>query len=146
MKFICDAMVGKLARYLRLLGFDTVYARNARELERLRDEDKDRLLITRRKAAGGTGVIVVQSEITREQLHELKALLKPEVRHGNLMSRCIECNRELMPVGKQEIEFLVPEFVFHHYSDFRQCPSCGKVYWQGSHTKGMENVLSDVLQ
>jgi uncharacterized protein with PIN domain len=62
------------------------------------------------------------------------------------MSRCIECNRELIPVNKEEIEFLVPEFVFHNYSNFRRCPSCGKVYWQGSHTEGIRDLLQDLLE
>jgi uncharacterized protein with PIN domain len=139
-------MLGKLARYLRLLGFDTLYARNVTELEHLRAGHKDRLVITRARRTAGPGVIPVKSEITREQIRELKSLIKPEISHGNLMSRCIECNRELMPVDKEEIEFLVPEFVFHHYSNFRRCPSCGKVYWQGSHTEGIRDLLEDLFE
>jgi uncharacterized protein with PIN domain len=51
-----------------------------------------------------------------------------------------------MPVDKEEIEFLVPEFVFHNFSNFRRCPSCGKVYWQGSHTEGIRDLLQDLLE
>jgi uncharacterized protein with PIN domain len=145
MKLICDVMLGKLARYLRLLGFDTLYARNATERERLRARHPDRLLITRARRTAGPGVIPVTSEITREQLRELKNLLQPEITRGMPMSRCIECNRELLQVDKQEIECLVPEFVFHHYADFSRCPACGKVYWQGSHTQGMKDLLQELL-
>lgn len=146
MKFICDVMLGKLARYLRLLGFDTVYARNAAELERLRAAHPDRLLMTRAKGTAGVRVVVIASEIPREQVRELKSLLQPAIDRASVMTRCIECNRELMPVDKHEIEFLVPEFVFHNYSTFKRCPSCGKVYWQGTHTKGMKDLLEDLLE
>ncbi len=147
MTFICDVMLGKLAKYLRLLGFDTLYARNDADRDRLLREHEDRLFITRRKAAHRRRrVILVRSEVTREQLRELKALLKPDIERTKLMSRCIECNRELVPADKADVEFLVPEFVFHTYADFKICPSCGKVYWQGSHTKGIKNVLKDVFE
>ncbi len=146
MRFVGDAMLGKLAKYLRLLGFDAAYAANPAALERIRLHEGDRVLLTRRK--GPTRfptTILIHSEIAREQLKELKALIKPAIRRDAVFNRCLECNAELVEADKADIEPDVPEFVFHHYTHFKRCPSCKRVYWEGSHTVGMEALLEEML-
>jgi hypothetical protein len=61
------------------------------------------------------------------------------------MNRCIECNVQLIDVEKNSIEQKVPEFVFHQYGQFRECPQCGKVYWEGSHTTAMSRLVKDIM-
>ena len=146
MRFVCDVMLGKLAKYLRLLGFDAVYAPSPASLERYKQQESDRVLLTRRK--GDTGfptTIRLTSEKTREQLMEMRGLIKSRIDAESVLNRCIECNTPLVEVEKTEIESLVPEFVYHNYSRFKTCPTCRRVYWEGSHTIGMENLIKEML-
>jgi len=205
MRFICDAMLGRLARRLRLLGFDTVYARSAIELEECRREGADRILLTRRsrnkrpcckqqgiennerkrvfegeapqalpvegatrapviaqgakrkkvppcgKAAGNPQVdtdvkmVLIESEHVEEQLREIKGLIGPAIDKERIFRRCIECNTELVEAEKTGIESRVPEFIYHTHARFRLCPSCGRVYWEGSHTESMKRMLKELL-
>ena len=142
MRFICDSMLGKLAKYLRMLGFDAVYARSDAGLERYGREADDRILLTRRtKAKGFAKTIVIRSESVREQLKEIRGVIQSSLGSESVLNRCLECNAELVVADKKEIESLVPEFIYHHYASFKQCPSCTRVYWEGSHAKGMDQLL-----
>ncbi len=146
MRFVCDVMLGKLAKYLRLLGFDAAYARTEASLEQYLSRDQDRLLVTRRKAiVAPSRTIQIRSESAREQLYELRGLIKSAIGRATILTRCLECNVELTDADKTEIEPLVPEFVYHHYRRFKMCPSCKKVYWEGSHAKGMEDLIKEIL-
>ena len=146
MRFICDVMLGKLAKYLRLLGFDAVYASSPSALEQYRAREHDRILLTRRKAASGfPRTVLLASERTRMQLRELAPLIKPEIRRERVLHRCIECNVELVGADRAEIESRVPEYVYHTYRAFKVCPSCDRVYWEGSHARGMESLIKEVL-
>ena len=146
MKFICDVMLGKLAKYLRLLGFDAVYAPNRASLEHYAQNSGDRLFLTRRKEAiGFPTTLHLTSEKTREQLVEMRDLIRSAIEPGRVLSRCSRCNVELIEVERTEIETRVPEFVFHNYVRFKTCPFCRRVYWEGSHAKGMENLIKEIL-
>jgi len=146
MRFICDAMLGRLARRLRLLGFDTVYARSASALEEYRRKEADRVLLTRRsRIEANARMVRIESEHVVEQLREIKALIGPTIDTERIFRRCIECNTELIEAEKTEIESRVPEFVYHAHARFRVCPSCGRVYWEGSHTESMKRVLKELL-
>jgi uncharacterized protein with PIN domain len=146
MRFVCDVMLGRLAKYLRILGFDAEYVRNDAAPERYGLDADDRIFLTRRtKATGYPGVILIRSEKTREQIKEIKGLIQPDIRPERMFNRCIECNVELIEVNKVEIESLVAEFVYHRYARFKQCPSCKRVYWEGTHTEGMDRLLKEIL-
>lgn len=146
MKFICDVMLGKLAKYLRLLGFDAVYAPGPTSLERHAQNSGDRLFLTRRRGTTGFSTTFhLTSEKTREQLMEMRDLIRSAIEPGKVSNRCIRCNVELIEVEKLEIESRVPEFVFHNYVRFKTCPSCKRIYWEGSHAKGMESLIQEIL-
>jgi hypothetical protein len=146
MRFICDVMLGKLAKYLRLLGFDTIYAASPSALEAYRALPDDRVFLTRRKGASGfPRTVLLASERTRVQLTELGPLIRAEKSRERALHRCIECNVELVEADRTEIESRVPEFVFHTYRAFKICPSCARVYWEGSHVKGMESLIKEIL-
>ncbi len=147
MNFICDVMLGKLAKYLRILGFDTIYIKNARAIEDYKRLKSERLFLTRRtKETGYERTVHIKSEVPLEQLREIKGLIRPHVKSGAVLNRCIECNNELVDVDKKDIEPLVPEFVFHTYVRFRMCPSCKRIYWEGSHTTGMAAMVKEVME
>ena len=123
MRFICDVMLGKLAKRLRLLGFDTVYVRSGDALEHYMRTEGDRVLLTRRsRITAPAGTVHIESERVAEQLRQIKDLIRSAIDMDRLFLRCTECNSELIEVDKTEIESLVPEFVFHDYARFRDAP------------------------
>jgi uncharacterized protein len=139
-------MLGKLAKYLRLIGLDAVHLRDLSEIKRMSGDKEPWILITRRtRPTGYLKTVVVHSEVARQQLTELKDLLQPLVDRSKVLNRCIECNVFLEDVERNEVEHKVPEFVFHNYSRFRKCPSCNRTYWEGSHTRHMSELLKELL-
>ena len=139
MRFVCDVMLGKLARYLRMLGLDAPYISNPAQLKSYANKSSDTVFLTRRslKDTKHGNKILIKSELIDEQLEEIKEVIKPLIKSDKMMSRCIECNTPLVGVDKYEIERFVPEYVFHRYNAFSVCTACKKVYWKGSHTEHM---------
>ena len=147
MRFACDVMLGKLAKYLRILGFDTLYLRNLKALERFGAEDDPRYFLTRRtRPVGYDRTIRIGAERVRGQLAELKSTIRRAIDPQNVLTRCIGCNILLEDVEKESIEHRVPEFVFHTYQSFKRCPSCGRVYWQGTHTTHMSRLIAEMTE
>jgi len=145
MRFACDVMLGKLAKYLRILGFDTLYLRNLKALERFAAEDDARYFVTRRRRpVGYDRTIRIGAETVHGQLAEMKSTIRDAIDLHNVLSRCISCNMLLQDVEKESIEHRVPEFVFHTYQSFKSCPSCGRVYWQGTHTTHMSRLIAEM--
>lgn len=146
MKFVCDVMLGKLAKYLRLLGLDAVYLSDPARLTDMRESEEPWIFITRRaKTTECQKSFVVHSELARGQVAELRDVLQPFIDPAKVMKRCIVCNISLEDIERNEVEQRVPEFVFHHYKRFRRCPSCERIYWEGSHTKHMSDLLEELL-
>ena len=145
MRFACDVMLGKLAKYLRALGFDAMYIQGTVDLPELYDQEDPRLFLTRRrKAFAYARTIHIRAENVREQLKELKELIKPFIDPDTVLNRCIDCNLPLADVKKETIEHRVPEFVFHTYGAFKVCPGCDRVYWAGTHAKHMSQLLEEM--
>lgn len=145
MIFICDVMLGKLARYLRILGFDARYIRQGDDPRSFPAPSPEILFLTKRKT--GTirpHTIVVQGNDPEEQLLGIKDFLEPYIDPAALMTRCLDCNTVLIDVPKEDIEPLVPEYVYHHHDSFTTCPSCKKVYWEGSHADEMHAWMERV--
>jgi uncharacterized protein len=139
MRFICDNTLGKLTKYLRILGFDTLSVHNLDVLNTYKDQDNPPLFFTkRRKTISYQPTIFIQSDLIQEQIKEIGESIKPYVNKNNFMTRCIECNTLLAPADKKDIEARVPEYVYHHHEEFKVCPSCKKVYWKGTHTEQMK--------
>lgn len=144
-KFIADAMLGRLARWLRFLGFDTVYVPGIsdRSLIRIAREEA-RTILTRDtrlvqiKALGSH--LLISSNDPFQQL--LETITSCKIRQFQLLSRCVACNGTLWEIrDKSEMKDSVPEYVFLHYNLFRRCADCGKIYWEGSHPRRFrENV------
>jgi uncharacterized protein with PIN domain len=145
-KFVCDAMLGKLARHLRLFGLDAPYIRKSEYLSAYTEDEETPFFLTRRRESTSyLNTVHVLSDRVLDQLTEIKDLVRPYIRKERLLSRCVECNVELSWVEKGEIEHLVPEFVFHHYHRFMVCRQCNRVYWEGSHVEKMDRILKEVL-
>ncbi|MEN6617129.1 MAG: Mut7-C RNAse domain-containing protein [Syntrophorhabdus sp.] len=146
MIFICDVMLGKLARYLRVLGLDTLYIRQAYDRTIFPNLPDDAIFLTKRKASAGPGrTIIIHSNDPRSQIIEIKKHIEPYIDPSRIMTRCLDCNTLLIDSSKDDIEPFVPEYVFHHYKNFKTCPSCKKVYWEGSHADEMHEWVEQFI-
>jgi uncharacterized protein len=145
-RLLVDAMLGRLARWLRLMGYDTAYWRDGSDLALIQQAAAEhRLILTRdRQLAGRRGIraVLVASESLDEQIAEVRAVLASRVpTTPEPYSRCPECNEELYNLPREGARDLVPPYVWHTQSLFRRCPGCGRVYWRGTHWPGMQSKL-----
>lgn len=146
MRFICDHMLGTLARWLRLLGFDVLYPGPVPDSE-IKDlaEKEQRTILTRDKELAGTKkvpALYIASDDLEEQL--LFTISELELEITNPMTRCSICNSPVDKVEKPAVKGEVPDGVFERQQEFWYCPECKKYYWQGSHwdriTKTIEKL------
>jgi uncharacterized protein len=143
MKLLCDHMLGSLARWLRFMGYDTAYPRPGpdRDLIDLARAE-GRILLTRDKelSARVRGAIPIRSDDLEEQIREVAAVLP--LRLVDPLSRCSLCNAVLVPLPQEAVMDLVPTGVRSRHEEFWRCPSCRRVYWQGSHWDKMVERLN----
>lgn len=144
MKFVADSMLGKLAKWLRVLGYDTLYRSSYRpgEMEQLMKED--RLLLSRHgKAVNPYGhMVLLHADRAGAQLIELRDRIDLPLERSKWFTRCLICNGDLIRTQPDEVRDHLPEYVFyHHLTEIRFCASCGKYYWPGSHRARMVHQL-----
>ncbi len=142
MKLLCDHMLGSLARWLRLMGYDTAYPEPGPDRDLIdRARTEGRILLTRDKelAARVPGAVQIRSDELEVQIREVAGVLGLGL--VNPLSRCSLCNEVLVPVPPQDVKGLVPEAVRSRHQEFWRCPSCKRVYWQGSHWDKMVERL-----
>lgn len=148
MRFIADIMVGKLARYLRIAGYDVAYFNDAGDdfiLKTAMEEDRivltrDTLMLKRRQFTDGTikSVFISDDDIRNQLLQirsELRVSLKPD------LVRCLLCNDLLVKVLKKDIRDKVPPYVYSTQDGFMYCKRCGKYYWRGTHYDYMDDFF-----
>lgn len=138
-------MLGRLAKYLRILGLNAIYYRPSKKGKEFIFEEPY-YFFTRRKVSPYMNTIYIKSDKVQDQLKEIKEIIRPYIDPSLVMSRCIECNRELEYVEKEKVEPFVPEYVFHTQKEFRICPQCKKIYWSGSHVENMSKWIKEILE
>jgi uncharacterized protein with PIN domain len=142
-------MLGKLAKWLLILGFDTVYFNRIEDddLQRLARE-QGRVLLTRdgalRNRMRGHPALLVASEDWRHQLRQVLEAYDLRSRCCP-WSRCLICNRPLRRLESGRALNLVPPHVLKTASGFALCPGCGRVFWKGTHHADMERRLEEIL-
>jgi uncharacterized protein with PIN domain len=150
MKFIADVMLGRLARWMRFLGFDTLYYSDISDSRLLRiAREQERFILTRDtrliKVKGVKDYLLINANDSFKQLFEVIDALK--LKKFNPFSRCVKCNGLLTRIlNKQEIKDSVPEFVFLNFNVFLKCNDCGRIYWEGTHPKKFRERLHGVLK
>jgi len=143
-KFITDANLGKLAKWLRILGYDTVIYRGEADRNFLRNAAREeRVVLTRKKDMAarqfsGT-LITVGGDHVQEQLREVMEKLSISADVSRLFSICVRCNETLVTVDKEDVAGLVPAFVYDTQAVFRRCPGCKGIFWPGTH---IDNALT----
>jgi hypothetical protein len=148
-RFAVDRMLGRLARMLRLLGYDTYYANDMTTAQLLAlGRSGERMILTRGETAQRfphlDKVLSLKSEYAPQQLRELVERLGLDVRSG-LWTRCTVCNAAIERVEKAGVETLVEAKIFQLYEDFYRCTGCGHVYWKGSHVDRILRNLASLL-
>ena len=148
--FLADSMLGRLARYLRFLGFDTLYERQiADALLLARAQSEGRILLsrdtgifeTRAVASGAIGALLLHSSDTIEQLRQVAGELELGKYIGRLPSRCVDCNGPLEELARAQARQLVPPFVLATQIEISYCPCCNHCVWRGSH---WDNVMARI--
>ncbi len=150
MKYIADVMLGRLATWLRLMGYDVFYDHSLDDRSIIRiARDQDRVIITRdtglMRQKAVRGCIFIMSDHLLDQLEEMKQCLDGS--DAASQGRCARCNGELEIVGaNDDVRDCVPEHVFHAYHRFLQCRICRQVYWEGSHYRHIRETLRQVTR
>jgi len=147
-KFILTRELGRLAKWLRILGFDTEYYNkdniSSLIIQALRD---NRIIITRNSRlpkSAGIKIALIKSERLKEQVPEVLAALNVKLSDARMFTRCIICNRELVSIEKTKVKDKVPEYVFKTQEEFVSCPKCNRIYWQGTHWGNVTKTLEEI--
>jgi len=149
-KFIADGMLGKLARWLRMLGQDVKYSTQLEDAELISVAEKEqRVLLTRdselykRAIAKGIDAFYVEGRTEAEKLAELAERFGFPLMIDLKRSRCPACNTTIQLTPKEKLAGKVEKNTFKYYSEFWKCPNCGNIYWQGAHWKGITATLEE---
>jgi uncharacterized protein with PIN domain len=150
LRFLCDSMLGRLAKSLRMLGFDTLYARclTPQQLMQLSME-QERIILSRRsiflKKTLTDDCIYIRNNDAEEQLRQVIAacgigqdLIRP-------FTICLRCNVPLSGLAKEGAAGRVPDYVFTTVDHFAACNSCGRVYWKGTHYANMADRILKIV-
>ena len=148
--FVLDNHLGKLAAYLRLLGFDTAYRNDLQDEELAQiSSQESRILLTRDRRLLMRSVVTqgycVRSKQPRQQVVEILS------RYGLFPSalpfgRCIHCNAPLQPVPKAQILERLEPLTRLYFDEFQRCPACDQVYWKGSHYDHLQEFIDELLR
>jgi len=137
MKFIVTKDLGRLARWLRIIGYDTVYYKEDDKskliIASLRDE---RIVLTRASSmprSSGIRIVHVKENDVEKQLAQVVKELRLDISEDRTFTRCVDCNEPLILVEKREVKDKVPQFVFQSQNEFKKCPACSKIFWKGTH-------------
>ena len=145
-RFICDDNLGKLARYLRVGGYDTFFEKDIDNSRLIRISlDDRRFILTRDHRLVERRLVryyfLIEQELWPDQLKAVFRHFGIGFRRSGMFSRCLEDNALIVPADKETVRDLIFPFTYEHHSDFRQCPACRRVYWSGTHTEAMVRRL-----
>jgi uncharacterized protein len=150
--FLADAMLGHIARKLRIFGFDTLYIANAQDDDILKvgiDQGRviltaDRELFKRIVKAGASGVLVGGTDRVEDLAHIFSKNGIMSISLGGMNSRCSMCNGLLQVRTPDEVRNGIPQKVADYHNEFYQCRTCGKIYWEGGHLRRIRVLAKSV--
>lgn len=150
LRLLADCMLGSLAKWLRLLGYDTAYENEAADPELARRARAEgRVLLTRDHELSrrrGLHTLLIQSEDLKEQIQEVQEALGPPP--DSALSRCPVCNTCLASISHAEAAKRVPPYVAKTQTEFHRCPGCDRIYWPGTHIEKIQQQMEtfDLLE
>ena len=148
-KFIVDSNVGKLAKWLRIMGYDTLFFNGSDDADMITTAlAEERVILTRDTqivkrrvvASGQLRVVFIQSDKPERQMQQVINTLNLDCRFRPF-AICLECNQLLLERSKQQVEDLVPPYVFQTQNQYMECPACHRIYWRGTHWQAMTKKL-----
>ena len=154
MIFFVDAMLGHIAKKLRLLGFDSEYFSDiddSKLIEKAHTEcrtiiSRDYSLIQRAKKKG-ISIVYVSKEDEFEQFLEILKITGLEIKKiSGDTARCTKCNAETFRIDKSEIKNPIPPLVLEQNDLFWKCEKCSQIYWEGTHIKNLQKFFDDLKQ
>ena len=150
-KFIVDNNVGKLAKWLRMMGYDTLFFGGEDDWQMIiRALNEGRVILTRDTQIMRRGVvtsgrlkaILLNSDEPKSQIHQVITTLNLDCQFGPF-TICLECNQPLLERSKREVKDLVPPYVFQTQDQYMECPTCYRIYWRGTHWQAMTKMLKN---
>ena len=148
--FFADVMLGRLAKWLRILGYDTAYDPNISSQELVsKARSEGRIVLTRNKkltkTLSSSEYIFIEYNRFDDQLKQVVKELDLDI-SSELFTRCIECNEAIVFTRREEIEGEVPDFIYKRYEEFSKCLKCGRVFWPGTHINRAEEVIKSLKE
>ena len=145
MKFAVDRMLGTLAKWLRVLGYDTFFNKDLPGKEfALQSRREERMVLTRNSRFGEfiapEYFYLVKAETRDEQLIEVIGRYRLDI-CNRLFTRCLQCNERVSEIKKKAVRGNVPEYIYKTHNSFLICSQCGNIYWEGSHYKSVLKKL-----
>jgi len=141
-------MLGKLTRWLRMLGHDVEYSSKLDDAQLIMVAKKERrILLTRdlelyqQATAKGVNAVYLEGKTEAEKLAYLAKRFKIKLEIDMATSRCTKCNTQVKPISKEKAADRIEKSTFSYYNDFWECPKCGQVYWQGAHWTRIRKTL-----
>lgn len=150
MKFLTTKELGRLCKWLRILGCDCEYFTedNLTSLT-IKSLREDRIILTRNarlSERAGFKVLHVKSDLVKEQLKQVLEEFKLKIDRDEMFTRCTICNTLLEEIRKEEAEDKVPPFVYKTQEDFVRCSVCGRVYWHGTHWGNVTEYVNGIYR
>jgi len=147
-RFIADSMLGRLAKWLRVLGFDTLYKPDCKKEDMiLRSLREKRVILTRNtrlsKSVGLQVVFLADTEV-KNQISQIINELNLKIDKSSIFIRCTICNEIALTVPKEQVKDKVPEYVYNTQKEFRICPACKRIYWAGTHSESVARMLAEI--
>ena len=148
LKFIADGMLGKLTRWLRMLGHNVEYSNKLDDAQLIMIARKERrILLTRdlglyqQAMAKAVDAFYLEGKTEEEKIAELAKEFKITLDIDMTTSRCPKCNAQVKPTSKEKVANEVEKSTFAYYNEFWKCPKCGQIYWQGAHWTKIKKTL-----
>ena len=152
-RFLVDVNVGRLAKWLRVMGYDTLFPCHAEDNELVRIAlREDRIIVTKDSGLAERRVVTTgRLKLLLIQYDDLKSQLRHVTRSLNLDSgekfcRCIRCNEPLVNLSRESVKERVPPYVYETQEEFMECPRCSRIYWRGTHWANMNRDLAQLLE
>jgi len=148
-KFIVDTNVGKLVKWLRIIGYDTLFFNGSDDSYMIATAlTEGRVILTRDTqimkrrvvTSGRLKAVFIQSDRPELQMRQVRDTLNLDCRFRPF-AICLECNQPLLERSKQQVKDLVPPYVFQTQSQYMECPACHRIYWRGTHWQAMTRKL-----
>jgi uncharacterized protein len=148
-RFVTDAMLGKLTKWLRVMGIDVVYDPDTTDAQLLQCAEREgRILLTRDRALmrrrGPARRLYIESDYYHEQVRQVVQVFNLAAR-VQVFTRCIRCNAPLRAIAKQVVAERVPPYVYATQMTFKYCAPCDRFYWGGTHRDNMARQLQTML-